>query len=78
MGGKWIEGAGRILRGDSREGARPSPRGRTALCASPGAAYTIVDGKVLVRKGRLTTFDLERVARRHDELALQMTERARS
>ncbi len=53
------------------------PVGALLLCASPGAAYTIVDGKVLVRKGRLTTFDLECVARRHDELAVQLTERVR-
>ncbi|OFX23406.1 MAG: 8-oxoguanine deaminase [Anaeromyxobacter sp. RBG_16_69_14] len=59
-------------------GAVHDPVGALLLCASPGAAYTIVDGKVVVRKGRLTTFDLECVVRRHDELAVQLTERARS
>lgn len=45
------------------------PVGALLLCASAGAAYTIVDGQVRVRQGRLTSFDLDPVVRRHGELA---------
>jgi len=53
-------------------GAVHDPVGALLFCASPAAAYTIVDGKVRVRQGRLTSFELEPVVRRHDELALQL------
>jgi len=46
------------------------------LCASAGAAYTVVDGKVRVRQGRLTSFDLEPVLRRHRQLALELAGRS--
>ena len=48
------------------------PVGALLFCASPPAAYTVVDGRVRVRAGRLTSFELEPVLRRHDELAVQL------
>ena len=50
-------------------GAVHDPVGALLLCAPAGAAYTVVDGKIRVRQGRLTSFELEPVVRRHVELA---------
>jgi len=48
------------------------PVGALLLCSPAPAAYTVVDGRVLVREGRLTSFDLAPVIRRHNELALEL------
>ena len=53
-------------------GAVHDPVGALLLCAPAPAAYTIVDGVVRVREGRLVSFDLEPVLRRHNELAMQL------
>jgi 8-oxoguanine deaminase len=53
-------------------GAVHDPVGALLLCASPGAAYTVVDGLIRVRQGRLTSFELEPVVRRHVELAREL------
>jgi hypothetical protein len=45
------------------------PVGALLLCASPQAAFTIVNGRVLVREGRLTAFEPGPVVERHDRLA---------
>ncbi len=50
-------------------GAVHDPVGALLLCAPPAAAYTIVDGRVVVREGRLASFELEPVLERHDALA---------
>jgi len=50
-------------------GAVHDPVGALLLCAPAQAAYTIVDGEVRVRAGRLESFDLAPVVRRHDALA---------
>jgi 8-oxoguanine deaminase len=50
-------------------GAVHDPVGALLLCAPPQAAFTIVNGRVVVREGRLAAFELEPVIRRHDELA---------
>ncbi len=50
-------------------GAVHDPVGALLLCAPAQAAYTIVDGRVRVRAGRLVAFDLEPIQRRHDALA---------
>jgi 8-oxoguanine deaminase len=50
-------------------GAVHDPVGALLFCSSTSAAYTIVDGVVRVREGRLASFELEPVLRRHDELA---------
>jgi cytosine/adenosine deaminase-related metal-dependent hydrolase len=58
-------------------GAVHDPVGALLLCASPRAAFTIVDGKVRVRRGRLESFELAPVIERHNQLARQLAEGAR-
>lgn len=55
-------------------GAIHDPVGALLLCAPAQAAFTIVDGVIRVRDGRLVSFDLEPVLRRHDELARALVE----
>lgn len=50
-------------------GAVHDPVGALLLCAPAQAAYTLVNGRVCVREGRLASFDLEPVRRRHEVLA---------
>ena len=50
-------------------GAVHDPVGALLLCAPAQAAYTIVGGVVRVRAGRLESFELAPVLRRHDALA---------
>jgi len=42
------------------------------LCASAPAAYTVVNGRVVVRGGQVTTVDLGPLVERHNRLALQL------
>jgi 8-oxoguanine deaminase len=58
-------------------GAVHDPVGSLLLCASPMAAYTVVNGRVVVREGRLTTVDLAPLVERHNRLAVQLAEAAR-
>jgi cytosine/adenosine deaminase-related metal-dependent hydrolase len=53
-------------------GAVHDPVGALLLCASPQAAYTVVNGKVVVREGQLATIDLGPLLERHNALALQL------
>ncbi|MBK9440641.1 MAG: 8-oxoguanine deaminase [Comamonadaceae bacterium] len=53
-------------------GAVHDPVGALLLCASPPAAYTIVNGRVVVRQGQLTTLDLPPRIEKHNQLALQL------
>jgi cytosine/adenosine deaminase-related metal-dependent hydrolase len=55
-------------------GAVHDPVGSLMLCASPQAAYTIVNGRVVVREGRLATVELEPLLERHNALARQLAE----
>jgi cytosine/adenosine deaminase-related metal-dependent hydrolase len=48
------------------------PVGALLLCASTQAAYTVVNGRVLVRQGQLTTIELEPLMERHNALALKL------
>jgi len=43
--------------------------GALLLCAPAPAAFTVVDGRVVVREGRLTTVDLGPLIERHNRLA---------
>jgi cytosine/adenosine deaminase-related metal-dependent hydrolase len=58
-------------------GAVHDPLGALLLCASPQAAYTIVNGRVVVREGQLATLELPPLIARHNQLALQLAEAAR-
>jgi cytosine/adenosine deaminase-related metal-dependent hydrolase len=59
-------------------GAVHDPVASLLLCASPPAAYTVVNGQVVVREGQLTTVDLGPLVERHNRLAVQLAEQARS
>jgi len=53
-------------------GAVHDPLAALLLCASPQVAWSIVDGRVLVREGQLTTLDLGPLLERHNRLALAL------
>jgi cytosine/adenosine deaminase-related metal-dependent hydrolase len=58
-------------------GAVHDPVGALLLCASPQAAWTVVNGRVVVREGRLTTLDLGPLIERHTRLAVTLAQAAR-
>ena len=53
-------------------GAVHDPVAALLLCAPAPAAYTVVNGRVVVREGRLTTVDLGPLVEHHNRLALQL------
>ncbi len=53
------------------------PVGSLLLCASAPAAFTVVNGRMVVREGRLTTVELEPLLERHNPLAIQLAQAAR-
>lgn len=57
-------------------GAVHDPVGSLMLCASAQVAYTVVNGKVVVREGRLATVELEPLVVRHNALAVQLAQTA--
>jgi cytosine/adenosine deaminase-related metal-dependent hydrolase len=59
-------------------GAVHDPVGALLLCASPQAAYTVVNGRVVVRQGQLTTVDLGPLIERHNALAVQLVQGAKA
>lgn len=54
-------------------GAVHDPVASLLLCASPQAAYTVVNGRVVVRQGRLATLELEPLLERHNALAVRLS-----
>jgi len=50
-------------------GAVHDPVASLLLCASPHAAHTVVNGRVVVRDGQLTTVDLGPLVERHNRFA---------
>jgi hypothetical protein len=50
-------------------GAVHDPVASLLLCASPQAAYTVVNGQVVVREGQLATVELGPLLERHNRLA---------
>lgn len=58
-------------------GAVHDPVASLLLCASPQAAYTVVNGRVVVRQGRLATVELEPLIERHNRLAVELAAAAR-
>jgi hypothetical protein len=42
------------------------------LCSSPQAAYTVVNGRVVVREGQLASVDLGPLLERHNRLAVEL------
>ncbi len=59
-------------------GAVHDPVGSLLLCGSPQAAYTVVHGKVVVREGQLATLELAPLLERHNRLAQDLANRART
>jgi cytosine/adenosine deaminase-related metal-dependent hydrolase len=57
-------------------GAVHDALGSLLLCASATAAYTIVNGRVVVREGQLATIDLPVLIERHNRLARQLASTA--
>ena len=57
-------------------GAVHDPVGSLLLCASPQAAYTVVNGKVVVREGQLATVELGPLLERHSQLAITLAQTA--
>ncbi|MEC5385720.1 8-oxoguanine deaminase [Uliginosibacterium sp. H3] len=48
------------------------------FCASPQVAYSVINGRVVVSAGKLTTVDLPAVVQRHNALAQQLAALARA
>ena len=59
-------------------GAVHDPVASLLLCASPQAACTVINGRVVVREGRLATVDLGPLVERHNRLAIELAEKARA
>ena len=48
------------------------PVGALVLCASPQAAHTVVDGRIVVRDGQLASVEMQPLVERHNRLARQL------
>ena len=57
-------------------GAVHDPVGSLLLCASPQAAYTVVNGCVVVREGQLAAVELGPLVERHNQLAITLAQAA--
>lgn len=55
-------------------GAVHDPLASLLLCASAQAAYTVVNGSVVVRQGQLTTVDLGPLLEKHNRLARELAQ----
>jgi cytosine/adenosine deaminase-related metal-dependent hydrolase len=53
-------------------GALHDPVAAVVMCQPPNVDLSVINGRVVVEDGRLTTLDLEPVLRRHNEIALAM------
>ena len=53
-------------------GAVHDPVASLLLCASAQVAYTVVNGRVVVREGQLTTVDLGPLVERHNRMATSL------
>jgi 8-oxoguanine deaminase len=59
-------------------GAVHDPVGSLVMCASAPAAYTLVNGRIIVRQGQLTTVDLPVLIEKHNHLARQLALQAQA
>lgn len=57
-------------------GALHDPVAALVFCAPPAVSTSVIDGKVVVREGQLTTVDLGPIIERHNRLAGQLVARA--
>ncbi|PXX45041.1 8-oxoguanine deaminase [Undibacterium pigrum] len=58
-------------------GAWHDPVAALVFCTPSDVAYSIINGRVVVREGQITTIDLPRVLEKHNHLAHQLAEAAR-
>lgn len=58
-------------------GALHDPVAALVFCTPANVAYSIINGRVIVREGQCTTIDLGAVLERHNQLALDLAEAAR-
>ena len=59
-------------------GALHDPVAALVFCTPPNVDCSIINGKVVVREGRLATVDLPVIIERHNSLALELAEAART
>ncbi|MFZ6731507.1 8-oxoguanine deaminase [Undibacterium sp. Ji42W] len=57
-------------------GAWHDPVAALVFCTPSDVAYSIINGRVVVREGQITSIDLPRVMEKHNHLALQLAEAA--
>jgi 8-oxoguanine deaminase len=55
-------------------GAVHDPIGSLMLCASPQAAHTVVNGRLVVKDYQLTTVELEPLIQKHNALAIELAQ----
>ena len=60
------------LDGIAMAGALHDPVAALVFCTPPNVAYSIINGKVVVREGQLSTIDLPVITERHNALSLQL------
>ena len=64
-------------RGIGMAGGLHDPVAALVFCNPGQAAYSVVNGRVVVREGRLATLDLPSLVTRHNALARQLAEASR-
>ena len=67
--GKAADLVGFDLRGVGFAGGLHDPVAALLFCAPAGVAFSVIDGRVVVAEGRLTTVDLPVLVERHNRLA---------
>lgn len=55
-------------------GAWRDPAAALVLCGPPRVAYSVINGRVVVREGQIVTIDLPNVLRRHNAYARQLAD----
>ncbi|WP_279357540.1 8-oxoguanine deaminase [Methylobacterium indicum] len=60
------------LRGLSTAGALHDPVAALVFCAPPGVALSVINGRIVVREGRLLTVDARVLAERHNALSRRL------
>jgi cytosine/adenosine deaminase-related metal-dependent hydrolase len=55
-------------------GAQSDPVAALAFCAPPSVAWSVIDGRIVVREGKLATLDLPPHLERHNRLARALLE----
>jgi 8-oxoguanine deaminase len=53
-------------------GALHDPLAAAVFCAPQGVDYSIINGRVVVDQGHLTTVDLRPIVERHNRISLQL------